>query len=237
MTLLKDRCLCYLQPSKMEGNSRYSYTGPIDHTVQIDQSRLLNKSVVITGGANGMGEICVKQFAAAGSYVTFADTNEARGKQVEDEVLKAGGRAQFVRCDVTSWDDQVRMFDAAITNSPNGSCDVVVANAGISRSSGDSLWKLDGMPRFARLDPRLQLTDSTDPNGEPSKPELNIVNVNLNGSLYTFKLATHYFRKQPAGEDRDRCFIITGSVVAYIDSPVRLKLSSIAASRLALIIF
>jgi NAD(P)-dependent dehydrogenase (short-subunit alcohol dehydrogenase family) len=92
-----------------------------------------------------MGEEFVKQFAAAGSYVTFGDTNEERGKQVEDEVLKAGGKAKFMPCDITSWDDQVRMFEAAIANSPKTSCDVVIANAGISRSSGDSLWKLDGM--------------------------------------------------------------------------------------------
>jgi NAD(P)-dependent dehydrogenase (short-subunit alcohol dehydrogenase family) len=52
------------------------------------------------------------------------------------------------------------------------------------------------------------------------KPDLKIVRVNLDGSLYTWKLAVHYFRKQPDTEDRDRCFIITGSMVAYIDSPV-----------------
>ena len=59
-----------------------------------------------------------------------------------------------------------------------------------------------------------------DPNGEPTKPDLNIVDVNLNGTFYTWKLAVHYFRKQPETEDRDRCFIITGSMVAWIDSPV-----------------
>lgn len=59
-----------------------------------------------------------------------------------------------------------------------------------------------------------------DPNGEPVKPNLNIVRVNMDGSLYTFKLATHYFRKQPDVPERDRCFIITGSLNAWIDSPV-----------------
>lgn len=60
-----------------------------------------------------------------------------------------------------------------------------------------------------------------DPNGEPTKPDLNIVKVNMEGTMYTWKLAVHYFRKQPDTEDRDRCFIITGSMVAFIDSPVR----------------
>jgi hypothetical protein len=37
----------------MEQPSRYSYTGPIDHTIAPDKSLLRDKSVVITGGANG----------------------------------------------------------------------------------------------------------------------------------------------------------------------------------------
>lgn len=61
----------------------------------------------------------------------------------------------------------------------------------------------------------------TDPNDEPQKPALNILNTNLTGSLYTFKLAVHYFRKQPDTEKRDRCFIITGSLNGgWVDSPV-----------------
>ena len=129
----------------MANSVRYLYTGPIDHTIPPDKSQLRNKSVIITGGANGMGKELVRQFAAAGSFVTFGDTNEAQGKQVESEVLQSGGKVNFVRCDITNWNDQIRMFDSAIANSPNKSCDVVIANAGISRSSGDSLWKLDGI--------------------------------------------------------------------------------------------
>jgi NAD(P)-dependent dehydrogenase (short-subunit alcohol dehydrogenase family) len=39
--------------------------------------------------------------------------------------------AQFVKCDVRNWDDQVRLFEAAIAKSPHMSCDVVIANAGV----------------------------------------------------------------------------------------------------------
>ncbi len=62
--------------------------------------------------------------------------------------------------------------------------------------------------------------DSADPKGEPTKPDLNIVRVNVDGTLYTWKLAVHYFRQQPDVPERDRCFIMTGSMVAWIDSPV-----------------
>ncbi|KAG4277737.1 hypothetical protein FPRO04_06980 [Fusarium proliferatum] len=181
--------------------NRYAYNGPIDHTIAPQLENIRGKSVIITGGANGMGEAFVRDFVAAGAWVTFADVNEERGKIVEAELNADGQKCVFVKCDIRDWDQQKAMFETAKSQSPSNSVDVVIANAGISRSSGDSLWNLD------------------DPNGEPTKPDLNIVRVNIDGTFYTWKLAVHYFRKQPVSEERDRCFIITGSMVAWIDSP------------------
>jgi len=129
-----------------------------------------------------------------------------RGIEIEKQLNADSKRVAFVECDIRDWDSQIRLFETAKSQSPNNSVDVVIANAGISRSSGDSLWTLD------------------DANSAPTKPDLNIVNVNLTGTFYTWKLAVHYFRKQALGEERDRCFIITGSMVAWIDSPVWLIL-------------
>ncbi|KAH8897971.1 NAD(P)-binding protein [Thozetella sp. PMI_491] len=181
---------------------RYQYTGPIDHTVVPDRTKVQGKSVIVTGGANGMGETMVRDFVAAGAYVTFGDVNE-RGKDIEKELNDANGKevCTFVKVDIRNWDQQKAMFDTAKSRSPHNSVDIVIANAGISRSSGDSLWNLD------------------DPKGEPTKPDLNIIRVNIDGSLYTWKLAVHYFRQQPDVPERDRCFIFTGSMVAWIDSP------------------
>lgn len=181
--------------------SKYTYDGPIDHTVPIDHAKVKGKSVIITGGANGMGEICVRHFAEAGAYVTIADMNP-RGVELSFELNAKYGddRTIFVKVDIRDWDQQKNMFETSLKKF--GAIDIVIANAGISRSSGDSLWTLD------------------DPNGEPTKPDLNIMEVNLRGSFYTWKLAVHYWRKQKESEERDRCFIITGSMVAWIDSPV-----------------
>ncbi|KAJ4322632.1 hypothetical protein N0V94_002285 [Neodidymelliopsis sp. IMI 364377] len=179
---------------------KYTYTGPIDHTIPVDYSKLAGKSVIITGGANGMGETCVRHFAAAGAYVTIADVNK-RGYELADEINKKHGteRTIFVEADIRDWDQQKKMFETSLAKF--GAIDIVIANAGISRSSGDSLWNLD------------------DPQGEPNKPDLRILDVNLKGSFYTWKLAVHYWRKQKESDDRERCFIITGSMVGWIDSP------------------
>ena len=44
----------------------------------------------------------------------------------------ASASYQYVKCDVTSWEDQLGLFKAAVGKSPEKSLDVVVANAGIS---------------------------------------------------------------------------------------------------------
>ena len=123
---------------------RYTYTGPIDHTVPPNRADLVGKSVIVTGGANGMGEVTVRDFVSAGAYVTFADVNEPRGKSIEAELNAEGEKCAFVKCDIRDWDEQKAMFEVAKARSPAKSVDVVIANAGISRSSGDSLWNLDG---------------------------------------------------------------------------------------------
>lgn len=124
---------------------RYSYNGPVDHTVPPNRENLRGKSVIITGGANGMGEVMVRDFVAAGAFVTIADLNDERGKAIEEELNASGNNCVFVKCDIRDWDDQKNMFETAKSKSPENSVDIVIANAGISRASGDSLWNLDGM--------------------------------------------------------------------------------------------
>ena len=170
----------------------YKNTGPVDCTVKPDLSQLKGKSVIITGGASGLGEGYVRAFTKAGAYVTFGDISAASGQTIADEV-----GAQFVKCDVTQWDEQVQLFRLAKANSPHHSVDVVIANAGVGGL--DALWTLD------------------DPAAEPVKPDLKPLNVDLIGVLYTFKLAVHYFRAQPDTPDRDRCFVFKGSLGGILD--------------------
>lgn len=58
-------------------------------------------------------------------------------------VLTYGSHAQFVKCDVRVWEDQVAVFEAAVQNSPSKSCDIVVANAGVV--GADDLFTLQGL--------------------------------------------------------------------------------------------
>ncbi|EGC48022.1 conserved hypothetical protein [Histoplasma capsulatum var. duboisii H88] len=180
---------------------------------------LRGKSVIVTGGASGLGKAFVHRFVEAGAYVTFGDVNEEAGfklaaeltgyvtepymlqdlSQTWDSEGKYLRKARFVRCDVRSWEEQVCLFEAAVANSPRLSCDIVIANAGIPGPDG----------LFAGEDPSLP----------PTRPDTTIFDVNLTGTIYTTKLAIHYFRRQSLEPDRDRCLILIGSIAGYLDLP------------------
>jgi len=167
----------------------------VDPSSPTDTSVLKGKSVVVTGGASGLGLAYVKAFASHGAFVTFGDVNASAGEEIAADL---GKNVQFVKCDVTSWSDQVSLFKAAVSASPAKSCDIVVANAGIARN--DDVFKFD---------------DSE----EPVEPDLAIMKINSIGPLYTAKLAMHYFNRQPEEEGRDRCLIMKGSLASYLDLP------------------
>ncbi|PGH26743.1 hypothetical protein AJ80_01507 [Polytolypa hystricis UAMH7299] len=176
---------------------KYTNTGPVDTSVEPNLSNLAGKSVIVTGGASGLGKAYVEVFVAAGAYVTMGDLDETEGKALAE---KYPGNAQFLSCDVCSWQDQVALFEAAASNSPHKSCDIVIANAGI-----------------CTLEVFFHSED--DPSGPPTEPSLNTIDVNLKGVIYTAKLATHYFRRQPATDERDRCLILKSSLAGYVDFP------------------
>ena len=64
--------------------------------------RYADKVVLVTGGSLGIGQGCVRAFAAAGSTVAFCARKEAEGQALAAEVTRIGpGRAEFLRCDVS----------------------------------------------------------------------------------------------------------------------------------------
>ncbi len=91
--------------------------------------RLENKVAIVTGGANGLGEAYVKGIASEAASVVIADLDEKRGKQIVDEIEKSGGKALFVRTDVSKKPDVEKMVKTTINQF--GSIDILVNNAGI----------------------------------------------------------------------------------------------------------
>lgn len=63
--------------------------------------RFQNKTVVVTGAAQGIGEAYARALAAEGANVVVADLNEESGAKVAASINEGGGRAIFVSCDVS----------------------------------------------------------------------------------------------------------------------------------------
>ena len=82
------------------------------------------RSVVVTGGASGIGKAIARRFAATGASVVIADIDEAEAKAVAAEI---GGYS--IGCDVTDESQVEAAVRLAI--SEFGSLDVMINNAGI----------------------------------------------------------------------------------------------------------
>ena len=91
--------------------------------------RFENKVVVVTGAAQGIGEVYARALAAEGASVVVADLNDAEGEKVAAAINETGGRAIFVRTDVSSAESAEAMV--ARTVEEFGGIDLLVNNAAI----------------------------------------------------------------------------------------------------------
>lgn len=87
-------------------------------------SDLKGRTVVVTGGAGGIGESIVRAFHAQGAKVGFLDIDTARGTKLQAEL---GEGTRFVACDLTD----IPALKAAIVTVRDafGPIDVLVNNA------------------------------------------------------------------------------------------------------------
>jgi 2-hydroxycyclohexanecarboxyl-CoA dehydrogenase len=89
---------------------------------------LKDKTVIVTGGAGGIGGATCRRFAAEGAKVAVFDMNLEAAQKVADGIQAAGGTAAAFKCDIT---DRAAV-DAAVatTIAQLGPIDVLVNNAG-----------------------------------------------------------------------------------------------------------
>ena len=99
--------------------------------------RLKDKSIIVTGAGSGIGEGIAKRLAQEGAAVIVNDIQEAGGLRVVQEIVAAGGRAQFVDADVTRSADMLRLVNAAVKH--HGRLDVLVNNAGWTHRNQSAL--------------------------------------------------------------------------------------------------
>ncbi len=88
------------------------------------------KTVLITGGAGGLGSAMAKLLAEKGAFVFVLDLDEEKGSVLVNEITNTGGKAWFYKIDLTSEQDWQKVFDQALKIT--GKVDVLINNAGIN---------------------------------------------------------------------------------------------------------
>ncbi|KAH7134461.1 15-hydroxyprostaglandin dehydrogenase [Dactylonectria estremocensis] len=145
----------------------------------MENSSLIGKSIIVTGGASGVGLALVKFFAAAhGTQIGILDISPASAETLLPSLQAEfpNSKFSFKKCDISSWDEQAAVFKEIY--SEFGSVDVVCANAGVSE-----------IGKFLEVE-----------NGEPRRPGLKTLDINLIGTLYSIKLGVHYMRKNTSAQ-------------------------------------
>lgn len=84
---------------------------------------------LVTGAASGIGRAVAELYAARGAAVVVSDVDEQGGAETVQQIETAGGRAVFVRADVSKPDDCEALAQAAVEHF--GRLDVACNNAGI----------------------------------------------------------------------------------------------------------
>ena len=94
-----------------------------------EAGKLGGKVAIVTGSTRGMGKGIAERFAAEGAAVVINGRDEGRGNEVVAGIRDGGGRAVFVRADVSEFEGNQMLVNAAIETF--GGLDIVVPNAGM----------------------------------------------------------------------------------------------------------
>jgi len=89
--------------------------------------RVAGKVAIVTGAASGIGESTAKRLATEGAAVCVADVDEVNGKRVSGEIEAVGGRALFVKTDLSKTAQIKRMIER--TEKKFGRLDILHNNA------------------------------------------------------------------------------------------------------------
>jgi len=104
----------------------------------------VNKVVLVTGGAMGIGKATAQRFAELGGSVAILDRDIAAGEATAKALSTGGIHVMFFACDVARSDQVAESVLSAVK--AFGGIDVLVSNAGIQRygdvvHTSDALWE------------------------------------------------------------------------------------------------
>ncbi len=154
---------------------------------------LTNSVALVSGGASGLGEACVRRFVTAGAKAIILDRDADRGQALASEL---GESARFARADVTSEADvtaAVHLADEAF-----GGVSIVVNCAGVGWASR-TISKEGSHP--------LDLFET-------------VIRINLIGTFNVIRLAAFRMAQNTPNAEGERGIIINTASVAAFDGQI-----------------
>jgi NAD(P)-dependent dehydrogenase (short-subunit alcohol dehydrogenase family) len=155
--------------------------------------QLEGRTILVTGGASGLGGATAEMFVAAGSRVVIVDVNESTGQAFASRLPS---KVQFVRGDVTSEPDVRRAVDTA--RQRFGSLDGAVNAAGIAIA--ERVLGKEGVHSLASF--------------------TRVINVNLIGTFNVIRLAAAAMAENQPNEAGERGVIVCTASVAAFDGQI-----------------
>ena len=151
--------------------------------------RLEGRTIVVTGGASGLGAATVEMVVKAGGTAVIVDVNEPAGNAT---AARFGNKALFVRTDVTADADMQRAVDAGVNTF--GALHGLVCAAGIGNA--ERVLPKDGV--------------------QPLEHFTRVITINLIGTFNAIRLAgAAMANNTPTGGGERGVVVCTASVAAY----------------------
>jgi NAD(P)-dependent dehydrogenase (short-subunit alcohol dehydrogenase family) len=155
--------------------------------------RLDGRTIIVTGGASGLGLATVEMVLAAGGRAVILDVNEQAGTTA---AARLGDSVRFISADVTSDVSMKRAVDTAIATF--GAVHGLVCAAGIA--AAERVLPKEGV--------------------QPLEHFTRVINVNLVGTFNAVRLAAAAMATNPPNDSGERGVMVTTASVAAFDGQI-----------------
>lgn len=155
--------------------------------------QLEGRTVLVSGGASGLGAATAETVISAGGRVVIADIGESTGHALAQRLGRA---AEFVRTDVTSSDDVQRTVDAAVRRF--GAIHGAVCAAGIG--TAERVLGKEGV--------------------QPLEHFARVIDINLVGTFNVIRLAAAAMATNDPAANGERGVIVSTASVAAFDGQI-----------------